>query len=545
MQLLNGRMSRPRGLRGATCRKGWSHCPPLRHRNLGARNTDLKNPAESHTVTNRLYRQCNSYLLCNNHGRNISVFKCRSGKQADTEVAKQEAALLPLYVEYLLACLTERTWRFAVPLILSTRQDSMSIVAIVGFVGQLACFLLGPIIGNVLDNLPRYRGLITFTVVQALAISLQSVLLWGLTSKPSPPAFLLDPFFLGLCFVQVLDRLAALATDVSVERDWIVRLVGRKRPIALAKANSTLRRIDLFSEFVGPLMIGTSIAAAKCSSVLPVVALMVISAVPIKVALLKNVVKEGGAVLEKYEAPLNVLQTAKHDDKNLIQAIIDTWKLYLRQPICATSVALIFLFCNAVLTPGGVMTVVLTQQGIDGRGVAVFRTACAAIGFFSTVLLAPMIKKFGLIGAGAFSLLIMNLCLIPAAVIYNTCLVGERVGHAVCQGLNAPLWIFCGAIAFSRFGLWAYDMLESQMFQMLVPSAEASTVSSVELALCSLGELLMLGLVAVLSGHFTELVWVSAGFVFLALIVYLIWMFRGAERENPQIGRRGSLSAAI
>lgn len=421
----------------------------------------------------------------------------------------------------------------------------MSIVAIVGFVGQLACFLLGPIIGNVLDNLPRYRGLVTFTVVQALAISLQSVLLWGLTSKPSPPAFLLDPLFLGLCFVQVLDRLAALATDVSVERDWIVRLVGRKRPIALAKANSVLRRIDLFSEFVGPLVIGTSIATAKCSSVLPVVALMVVSAVPIKVLLLNNVVKEGGAVLEKYEAPSNVLQTAKNDDKNLIQAVLDTWKLYLRQPICATSIALIFLFSNAVLTPGGVMTVVLTQQGIDGKGVAVFRTGCAATGFVSTLFLAPMIKKFGLIGAGAFSLLIMNLCLVPAAVIYNTFLVGEGVGHAVCQGINAPLWIFCGAIAFSRFGLWAYDMLESQMFQMLVPSAEASTVSSVELALCSLGELLMLGLVAVLSGHFTELVWVSAGFVVLALVVYSVWMFRGAENDNPQIGRRGSLSAAM
>lgn len=521
------------------------HCTSFQHRTSGPWSTNIGIRSFSHSTLETTPFGHAPSLLGKHSSRDAAVVKCQSDKQVDRDVAKQEAALFPLYTEYLLACLTERTWRFAVPLILSTRPDSMSAVAIVGFIGQLACFLIGPIIGNVLDNLPRYTGLITFTVLQALAISLQSVLLWGLTSNPSTQSLLMNPMFVGLCFVQVLDRLAALATDVSVERDWIVRLVGRKRPIALAKANSVLRRIDLLSEFAGPLMLGTAIASIHCSNVLPVVALMVISAVPIKVLLLKNVVREGGDVLEKAAVPENVLQTANNDSKNLVQAVVDTWKIYLKQPICATSVALILVFSNAVLTPGGVMTVVLTQQGIDGKGVAGFRTACAAVGFVSTLLLAPMIRKFGLIGAGALSLLIMNLCLVPAAVIHNSFLMGQGPVQAALHGINAPLWIFCAVIAFSRFGLWAYDMLESQMFQMLVPSAEASTVSSVELALCSLGELLMLGLVAALSGHFAELVWLSAGFVVLSLVVYLVWMYRGAEKNNPEIGRGGALTAAV
>ena len=44
--------------------------------------------------------------------------------------------------------------------------------------------------------------------------------------------------------------------DVSIERDWIVQLIGPNRPLQLAHHNGIIRRLDQLSNLLGITAIG-------------------------------------------------------------------------------------------------------------------------------------------------------------------------------------------------------------------------------------------------------------------------------------------------
>jgi hypothetical protein len=47
----------------------------------------------------------------------------------------------------------------------------------------------------------------------------------------------------------------------------------------------------------------------------------------------------------------------------LWEALSKGWRLYLAQPVLPASIAYVMLYFNAVLSPGGLITSFLTQQG--------------------------------------------------------------------------------------------------------------------------------------------------------------------------------------
>ena len=62
---------------------------------------------------------------------------------------------------------------------------------------------------------------------------------------------------------------------------------------------------------------------------------------------------------------------------------VDSWRRssfasYFRQPILPSSLTFVLLFFNVVLSPGGLITALLTQWGFDGQAMAVFRGGCAS-----------------------------------------------------------------------------------------------------------------------------------------------------------------------
>jgi len=64
----------------------------------------------------------------------------------------------------------------------------------------------------------------------------------------------------------------------------------------------------------------------------------------------------------------------------------------------------------------------------------------------------------------------------------------------------------CLAQVFSRLGTWVYDVVDAQIFQTAVPSAEANLVGTTEMALASLAELFMLGVAIISRRPFQALV---------------------------------------
>ncbi|KAL2487171.1 Solute carrier family 40 protein [Abeliophyllum distichum] len=118
----------------------------------------------------------------------------------------------------------------------------------------------------------------------------------------------------------------------------IKKLVGTNRPIALARANAVLSRIDLVCEVV--------------------------------LSWLTNQLSSG--VLDRAKCPQTSCRSScagsTPDSQNIvgmsIEAIKHGWVEYMQQPVLPASLAYVLLYFNVVLAPGGLMPAFLTQHGI-------------------------------------------------------------------------------------------------------------------------------------------------------------------------------------
>jgi len=164
-------------------------------------------------------------------------------------------ALNGLYFLYLCACLVERTWRFALPLVLANVEGGFQAIAMLGFVSNLACSLIGPAVGRMLDRMYRPYGLGTTTALQGVAIIASGLVVLAAASNPVA-AISEGPVFVALLLLSMVERLMAIASELAIERDWVTQLSGKDNASALAKSNAMLRRTDLTCEFVGSLAFG-------------------------------------------------------------------------------------------------------------------------------------------------------------------------------------------------------------------------------------------------------------------------------------------------
>jgi hypothetical protein len=419
--------------------------------------------------------------VCVCHTRKLT---CYSSKLASHDVQIQ---LNYLYVLYFTACLMERTWRFALPLILANIEYRA--VAVLCFVSPLACFAFAPAIGSILDTVDRSMGVATLLGVQCISIILSGLLLilafaWSI------------PITHGLVFIAILalsmiEKLAAVTSEVAIERDWITRLCGKENSAALAHGNSMLRRMDLACDFIGTVSYGWIFDVfGPVISLIYSTSIAVIST-PILYRLVFHCIEIGPAP-EETERPYQ-----------------SAWKEYFfNNPILPSSIALVLLFFNVALSPGGILTAFLTSVGVTGTALAMFRGACALMGFVGSWCGKILIKSFGLFQAGHYAIVSLLFSLGSSLAVY----VALPSLHA--QKHPKGLLVFACGIILSRIGLWSFDMVNAQLFQQYADESQASSLASTEMALCSLSEIFMLGVALLFSGGMTEM------YLFLVLLSY-------------------------
>jgi iron-regulated transporter 1 len=96
--------------------------------------------------------------------------------------------------------------------------------------------------------------------------------------------------------------------------------------------------------------------------------------------------------------------------------------------------------------------------------------------------------------------------------------------------LPAAVVVFAAAVLASRVGLWSFDMVNAQLFQQTVSPREVASASSAEMALCSLSELIMLGLAAyvITPESYSLLVYGSFAAVLASNALYSWWLANNA-----------------
>ncbi|KAL0048832.1 hypothetical protein WJX82_000311 [Trebouxia sp. C0006] len=428
---------------------------------------------------------------------NEAALKSGQGQQPD-----YPKALDALYFMYAFTCLVERAWRFGLPLVLVDIPGGFQTVALVGFIAPLAVTLLGPATGQLLDHSPRQLALNTCAMVQGVCIVISGLVMWRAVQLG--PSFHLQhsPLFLVLLVFTMLERLTSFASDVAIERDWLTKLVGRGNETALAEANAALRRMDQVAELLGTLAFGWCITHHGNLVVLPVITGLAFLALPFEIWAIQRVVNCAADALTTDRAAaiaarlsLNAQSASEHKGISLssilkrlgksAQKTVSSWQLYFQQPVLPASLAFIMLHFNAVLSPGCLMTAFLSSRGLSGTAAAVFRAACAVMGFVGTWVGQALIGSIGLLRTGVCALLLQAGSLALAALIYRSHLAQAHIHQAGATAASAlgqaiagvPLytWFFCGMIVLSRVAFWVYDMVDAQIFQTAVDPAVVSS----------------------------------------------------------------------
>ncbi|KAH7280626.1 hypothetical protein KP509_36G006600 [Ceratopteris richardii] len=439
--------------------------------------------------------------------------------------------LRALYGTFFAGNIVEHIWNFAWPSAVAILHESLLPVAVISFVSKLLIFICGPWVGARLDSLPRVFAFNSLSVIQAVAQSVSAVALIYALRKPaisssSVSVFLQQPWFLILLTMQAVERLAGLACGVAFERDWVVLLAGANRPIALAEANAMLSKVDYLCEMAGTSFYGFLLSKCNPTACLKMTAGIVIASLPIMIILAgcTDILSKGVLQRSKISKVRGTFES-ESDPATLSSRTFGTsslemlkhgWIQYLSQPALPVSLAAVFLYFNIALAPGSLMTSFLTQQGMNPSTIGVFNGVGALMGFGATCLSATLIRKLGLLKAGASGLLFqVSLLAIAVSTFWSSSMATFH-----------SYQFFLAAVVLSRLGQFTYEIIGGQILQTAVHPSQANTVGTTEVSLASLAELVMLGVAIIANdvSHFRYLTILSLAAVIGSTVAYYWWM---------------------
>lgn len=428
-------------------------------------------------------------------------------------------ALYALYASCLAGNLVEQLWNFAWPSAIALLHPSLLPVAVMGFFTKVAIIIGGPLVGKLMDKLPRVPTYVCLNTIQAAAQLLSAaMIIHGHTiSLASMSTVLLHPWFIVLVCAGAVERLSGVALGVAMERDWVVLLAGINRPVALAQANAILHRIDLLCEIVGASIFGILLSKYDPVTCLYYAARIMLCSLPVVVALTYLTNKLSPGVLDRAKCLQTCSRTSddwqqRETDNFGMEAIKLGWREYMQQPVLPASLAFVLLYFNVVLTPGSLMTAFLTKRGLNPSIVGAFSGLCACMGVAATFLSANLVKRFGILKAGAVGLIFQALLLMGAVAVYWTGSISQQ----------NPLLFFLSLIVLSRLGHMSYDIVGNQILQTGIPLSKANLIGTTEISVASIAESIMLG-VAIIANDLSL-------FGFLAILSLLsvigaAWMF--------------------
>ncbi|KAF8776588.1 hypothetical protein HU200_003308 [Digitaria exilis] len=442
------------------------------------------------------------------------------------------AGLYALYASYLFGNLVEQLWNFAWPAALSILHPSLLPVAIVGFFTKLSVFIGAPIVGKLMDHFPRIP---MYTALNAVQVATQLIsaatVMYALKnlSHASTTALVLRPWFIALVAAGAIERLAGLALGVSMERDWVVLLAGTNRPVALAQANAVLNRLDLLCETVGASVFGLLLTKYHPVTCLKVACGLMICSFPVLVLLGQIINRVSCHALDSSRTATDEsicidLLDVRKIVQNSFSAIKHGWNEYKQQTVLPASAATVFLNFNVALAPGAIMTALLMHRGVSPSIVGAFSGLCSIMGLVATFISSSLVKRVGILKAGAAGLIFQASLLSVALTVYWAGSISHRT----------PLLIFLASIALSRLGHMSYDVVGTQIVQTGVPASKANLIGGMEVSIASLAELVMLAMAIIANdvSNFGFLAILSLSSVAGAAWMFCRWLTNPTDEQR-------------
>nr|CAB3463810.1 unnamed protein product [Digitaria exilis] len=447
------------------------------------------------------------------------------------EAAAYPAAMNALYAACLAGNVTEQLWNFTWPAAMATLHPSLLPVAVLGFFTKLVVFAAGPLVGDLMSSLPPILAYRSLTVIQTVAHWVSAAMIayaFTLPRASTAAALLLKPWFAVLVASTAVDRLSCVSLGVIAERDFVVQLAGEGRPVALARANATLSRVDLLCETAGASIFAVLLSRNDPLTCIRLSCAISLSALPLLLFLGGAMNRLADGVFDHPTTP-GSLERSEHGSTNAASTfsikkkveeawatIRHGWVEYIRQPVLPASLAYVLVCFNVALAPGALMTTFLIHHGVSASVIGAFGGSSAAMGILATFMAPILVKELGILKAGAAGLIAQSALLGAAVLVF-------LAGPVSRQG---RLLVFLGLIVASRLGHMAYSVVSLQVVQTGNPMGKAKLIGATEIGVASLAELGMMAVAVVArdAAHFGWLVVLSAGSVAAAACLFCAWL---------------------
>ncbi|CAF4046975.1 unnamed protein product [Rotaria sp. Silwood2] len=428
-----------------------------------------------------------------------------------------------LYIAMGLSAWGDRMWNFAVGIyFISLNPTNLQSVALNGIALNLAVILFGTAIGDWIDRNPRLSG-----------------------------------FLIGIGMIATL---SSVACKVSISKDWVVALYGSDRQ-NLANTNATLRRIDLLSGVLAPILTGAVMAFTSrwLSAVLiagwNVVSLCFELFLYTKVYhLAEDVLANKVSINKSHEK----LTGKKERPLRKFFASIHGLGTYASLSVFLPGLSLALLYMT-VLSFDSVTRAYVIEQGLSEVVLGLLNGLGSVLGIVGTIAYPFFVKRTGLVRTGIigfwseFSMLI--LCLTSLFVdgtsfaplqhlTIGSCHYHETLNNNnsttnlipyQCSNSKLSVLLLVIGITLNRFGLWIADLTVSQLQQERVPEKIRGRIGGTQHSLNQFFDLLRYALIICLPRltQFGYHVCLSVLSVFTASLIYTIWSCSSASHLVP------------
>ncbi|PKX97592.1 putative iron-regulated transporter [Aspergillus novofumigatus IBT 16806] len=376
-----------------------------------------------------------------------------------TRTASSQSVLRRLYVSHFLSTWNSRMFEFGAVLFLaSIFQGTLLYASIYALVRSASAVVLSSWLGSKMDRSNRLVAIRHSIVWQRVPVAVSCACFVALLipsfREPEP---IVSGLFLAVVLLACVEKLAATANTVAVERDWVI-IVSDTLAIERQDLNASMRRIDLFCKLVAPVVISlvdglsTKVAVwtvlgvnVLCVFIEYIAIAQVYKAIPELVRTSSVAADDGSEAVE--DAPEH-LPTASQQSMtgramHLIKQAASPWREYMASPVFLASFALSLLYLT-VLSFGTTMVTYLLHTGFDPLQVSCMRIG-AVLAELSGTWAAPFIMgRIGPIRSGLWFLNWQLGCLVTAAVAFALYDSNSRL---------VAVSLILG-VALSRIGLW-------------------------------------------------------------------------------------------
>lgn len=389
-----------------------------------------------------------------------------------------------LYVSHFLSTWNFRGFEFGAVLFLASIFPGtllpMSIYALVRAGISIA---FASRVGQYIDRGNRLNVVRASIIWQRIAVVLSCAVFWVLLTQKLPSWAVRTLFGVSVA-LGCAERLCSTMNTISVERDWVI-VIANSNESVLYTLNSQMRRIDLFCKLMSPLVMAMIHTFSPQIAILATLGVNAVSMI-VEYGLIARVYRVIPALASRQEwMSSSSVSEESPQQSSIIQRILgqlrligENFRIYKRQDAFLASVSLSILYLT-VLSFGGQMVTFLLDSGYTSAVVGFARVGSSFCEMSATWIAPWLMGKIGPIRSGMWFLSFQMICLGVAVIAF--------------WRFQEPLWAASALVlgtAFSRIGLWGFDLSAQVIIQEGVEADYRGSFSTTESALQNFCELL-------------------------------------------------------